>query len=133
MKDQYDLLQTKLGSLQTKKGASPPGDSNQDDIELLWNEITTLQATITDAVQKTGEAVAMHHDMQATVNNHEEDLGEQKAAAEQHMRVSAAALAALEDQVSARTDTYAQLEEDVTQVRKPHCPLSVRLTAKLTD
>ena len=82
------MIQAELDELRTQ--TARPASSDVDDIELLWNEVTTLQATVKDAAQQAAEA--------ATQN---EDFATHTAAAEQHWQDLAAALAAMEDRISA--------------------------------
>lgn len=88
MSDQADVIQAELDELRTQ--TARPASSDGDDIELLWNEVTTLQTTVKDAAQQAAEAATQ-----------KEDFATHKAAAEQHWQVSSAALAAMEDRISA--------------------------------
>ena len=149
MSDQADVIQAELDELRTQ--TARPASSDGDDIELLWNEVTTLQTTVKDAAaQQAAEAATQ-----------KEDFATHKAAAEQHWQVSSAALAAMEDRISAvsvpsqltpapeaaskesvselsdqiaaqsqaQTDAFAKLKADIAQVSNAKLTtLSVRLS-----
>ena len=148
MSDQADVIQAELDELRTQ--TARPASSDGDDIELLWNEVTTLQTTVKDAAQQAAEAATQ-----------KEDFATHKAAAEQHWQVSSAALAAIEDRISAvsvpsqltpapeaaskesvselsdqiaaqsqaQTDAFAKLKADIAQVSNAKLTtLSVRLS-----
>lgn len=97
-------MQTKLDGLRTDAATLPSStESSPADIELLWTEITTLQAAVEEAALQAAEAAASQRGLRQDVNSHEEDFAEHKAAAEQHWRTSAAALAAVEERISTKS------------------------------
>jgi murein L,D-transpeptidase YcbB/YkuD len=90
MQTQFDGIRTEIASLPSST------KSSSEDIELLWTEITTLQAAI-----EAAEAAALQSGLRQAADSRDEEFADHKAAAEQHWRTSAAALAAIEESISA--------------------------------